>query len=151
MASGFIILNDGRCFSRHWSLYDAIIKLAVDGLTDNINVVEFKDWLQALLPGENDMYDGLGGFYRAGTDENVSRWLDLRELTDENQQLFWNALLVTQANEQFRKDNEYIVALLDTIIKMKQLADNNDPPENLSDWRDGYTQPPTGNHIGPGW
>jgi len=32
MASGFIILKDGRCFGRRWTGYDEILKIAIKEL-----------------------------------------------------------------------------------------------------------------------
>lgn len=59
MASGFIILKDGRCLARRWTTYDYIIELIIEDLSNDRNkeAKEFKEWLQTLIPGEGDEYE----------------------------------------------------------------------------------------------
>ena len=157
MASGFIILKDGRCLSRRWTYYDYLIELAIKELSNirHKNTENFKNWLQTLIPKEGDEYNGYGGFIRQADGENVQRWLDLRELTTENQQLFWDSLQRTLTNliteGQLNKRNDDLINLLKQFLKMKHLADIGDNPDNLSDWQKGYVEPPTGKQTGPGW
>ena len=157
MASGFIILRDGRSLARRWTAYDYIIELVIDKLSKKRlkEADDFKNWLQALLPNPDDIYNGFGGFIRKDTGENVERWLDLRELTEENQQLFWESLqeslrelILDKQNQEY---NSHIIFILKYFLRMKKLADIGDDPTNLSDWRDGYVTPSTNKKVGPGW
>jgi hypothetical protein len=50
MASGFIILPDGRCFAPMWSIYDKVIEAIVNVLSDTSNEKELKTWLISILP-----------------------------------------------------------------------------------------------------
>lgn len=157
MASGFIILKDGRCLSRRWTHYDYLIELAIKELSSmkGKKAEDFKGWLQTLIPQEGDEYNGYGGFIRKANGENVQRWLDLRELTTENQQLFWDSIQNTLSNlitkDKLHKDNENLISLLKRFLKMKHLVDIGDNPDNLSDWVKGYIEPPSGKRSGPGW
>ncbi len=157
MASGFIILKDGRSLARRWSHYDYIIELAINALseTNDKRAEDLKNWLQTLIPIEGDIENGFGGFIRKTDGENIQRWLDLRELTNENQQLFWEsmqkALTRLSRDDQAKIDNQVSIMLLKRFLKMKKLADIGDNPDNLSDWKKGYITPPSGNRVGPGW
>jgi hypothetical protein len=154
MASGFIILKDGRCLVRRWTTYDYIIELVIENLRNEGKDKPLKEWLRTLIPEEDDEYNGYGGFIKKSTGEEVQRWLDLREMTKENQALFWLALqravttLIAISDNEANQEN---IALLKLMLKMKHLADIGDNPDNLSDWRPGDVEPPTGRQIGPGW
>ena len=52
MASGFIILKDGRALARRWSHYDYIIELAISELskTNDKSAEDLKNWFQTLIP-----------------------------------------------------------------------------------------------------
>jgi hypothetical protein len=145
MASGFIILKDGRCASPRYTGYDAILQRIVECLPAG----DFRDWLLAQTADETqDEESGFGGFYRRGNiDDYVKRWLDLRELTEANQALFWKAA----AEALTGTDNETIEAWLRKMLEMNRLAEAGDHPDNLSDWAKGYVEPPSGNKSGPGW
>lgn len=154
MASGFIILKDGRCLARRWAIYDYIIEQAFRNLNDDGKEQPFKKWLQTLIPETGDEENGYGGFIKKSTGKETQRWLDLRELTEENQNLFWLALqraitnLITKPDNTDKKED---IELLKLILKMKHLADVGDNPDNLSDWKPGHVEPPTGRQSGPGW
>jgi hypothetical protein len=155
MASGFIILEDGRCLARTWTVYNYILELVISELTEDTKEAEFRNWLQTLIPNENDEYNGYGGFIKHDTGEEVQRWLDLRELTKENQQLFWVALQHSlnglRKASKGNNDNDDTIELLKTLLKMKHLSDIGDNPNKLTDWKDGYVEPPSGKRTGPGW
>jgi hypothetical protein len=155
MASGFIILTDGRCFARQADVYDYIIQLVIEELSDNENAKEFKQWLETLISSKEDIDMGWGSI-KHDTGENIMRWLDLRELTETNQKLFWtslqhslNKLIATLSTEN--KDKTAHIELLKILLKMHRLAYIRDDPNNLSHWQNGYTEPPSNNKIGPGW
>lgn len=96
------------------------------------------------------------GFIKHDTGENIRRWLDLRELTETNQELFWTSLqhslnkLITTVNTE-DKDKTVYIEPLKILLKMHRLAHIRDDPDNLSHWQNGYTEPPSNNKIGPGW
>jgi len=157
MASGFFILKDGRCLAPRWTVYDCIIEMVIRELSnvEDKDAQDFCYWLQTLIPHEGDDYNGFGGFIRRSNGEDVRRWLDLRELTEKNQILFWNSLKKStakiNADEQPSERNEALMYILNRFLRMKNLADNGDNPDNLTDWVKGYTEPSTGKQIGPGW
>jgi len=157
MASGFIILKDGRALARRWSHYDYIIELAISELskTNDKSAEDLKNWFQTLIPNEGDIENGYGGFIRKADGENIQRWLDLRELTSVNQQLFWesiqNALTRLSSDDQAKTDIQDSIKLLKRFLEMKHLADIGDNPDNLSDWGKGYIVHQSGKRVGPGW
>jgi hypothetical protein len=64
MASGFLVLPDGRCFAPRWSAYDVILRAVADQL-DSSEVSALRSWLIGLLPGPNDEeHVGYGPWYR---------------------------------------------------------------------------------------
>ncbi len=75
MASGFIILKDGRCLAKRWSIFDYIIELVIEELLNEQckEAIEFKEWLQTLIPNENDEYNGYGGHTRLNWEEKFAR------------------------------------------------------------------------------
>ena len=50
MASGFIILQDGRCFAKRWWCYDAVLREIIIELTHDQQGQELAFWLNSLLP-----------------------------------------------------------------------------------------------------
>ena len=152
MASGFIILSDGRCWARRWTAYDYLLEITAQELGGCKEEMNLKLWLQSLIPGENDTELGWG-FLKKDTEEKVTRNLDLRELTPTNQQMFWAALqrattkLITASGEK----NEHFIFELKRILRMRRLALIRDSPDNLSDWVKGHVEPSSGKRIGPGW
>ena len=157
MASGFIILNDGRCLAPNWYYYDCIIDLVVQELQSisEKDKLEFKNWLQTQIPSEGDIDNGYGGFIKKDDGTNIQRWLDLRELTINNQVIFWNSLqkvlskLITGKVEI--KERVKMISLIQRMLKMKKMVDKGDHPDNLSDWKQGYTSPRSEKRSGPGW
>ncbi|MGO4291289.1 hypothetical protein [Chitinophaga sp. RAB17] len=152
MASGFIIIKDGRCFSRKSAVYDYIISIVIKELRMNDPDNEFGLWLASLIPGEKDIDIGYG-FIRHDTGEELARWLDLGEITEANQLIFWSSLqhFLNRNITDLRSRDESTYELLIILLKMNYLADTGDDPDNLSDWHKGYTEPYTNNRIGPGW
>src|SRR5947209_4793053 len=53
MASGFLVLPDGRCFAPRWSAYDATLR-AVAAALDSREEAALRAWLLGLLPGPDD-------------------------------------------------------------------------------------------------
>lgn len=144
MASGFIILKDGRSATPRYTLYDLLLQTIAAQLPEG----EFREWLIAQTAGDTDEESGFGGFYRGEESDYIKRWLDLRELTEENQTLFWKAV---QSAVDSTPDNEIVADWLQKMLKMNSLIEAGDHPDNLSDWRKGYVEPPSGLKSGPGW
>ncbi len=149
MASGFIILKDGRCLARNWRTYNYILNLAIDEMPEN----ELTKWLRNRIPKDVDIYDGFGGFYRNETDEHIEGKLDLRELTMKNQKQFWNAIQIalTKLIKQNNIDNNDSIDLLKELLGMKKQAEIGGSLFKMNDWRNGYSEPKTDIRIGPGW
>jgi hypothetical protein len=152
MASGFIILSDGRCWARRWTAYDRVIGLSIEEIPINKENNEFKEWLQTRIPEEQDIECGWC-FIKQDTGESIVRNFDLRELTEANQKVFLLALqrALTKMITTSASKNEDIIFLLKRILKMIRLAKIKDNPDNCSDWRGGFTEPLSGKKVGPGW
>src|SRR6476620_5739687 len=85
MASGFIVLPDGRCFSRRWSAHDTVLR----AIADQVSNEPLRQWLLEQLPGPNDEDEvGYGAWFRKSDSNIIVRSIDLRLMTIENQQLF---------------------------------------------------------------
>lgn len=54
MASGFLVLSDGRCFARPWSSHDAVLRVIADQLDGSPPASELRDRLLAQIPGPED-------------------------------------------------------------------------------------------------
>jgi hypothetical protein len=54
MASGFIVLTDGRCFSPTSRLYDLTLRLVADQLSESEAERILRDWLLTLVPNSSD-------------------------------------------------------------------------------------------------
>jgi hypothetical protein len=153
MASGFIILSDGRCLAPRYTGYDYLLELAVSEMADSGEERAFKAWLQTRVPAEGDIESGFGGFIKPITHENVIRHLDLRELTPANQERLWIAWQKAVSKLILSRDerDSFIVFRLKRLLRMRRLVRIKDNPDNLSDWIKGYVEPPTGAKAGPGW
>jgi hypothetical protein len=151
VASGFIILADGRCFAPSSRLYDTTVRVVADHLLDSAPERVLRGWLLSLLPGPSDTDIGFG-WIRSSDDETVLRKIDLRELTVENQRLFHRAARL--AGEQMQSNQpedvpswtkECAVELADMVAR----ADLGEPPLSRSHWV--KVVPSEGRKIGPGW
>ncbi|WP_276482519.1 hypothetical protein [Paraflavitalea pollutisoli] len=157
MASGFIILSDGRCLARRWTFYDLIFELVIEVLSADQDQDELKiafcNWLRTQIPSSEDIECGYCFIRPDG--ENVVRHFDLRELTPGNQEIFWKAIqriLIRDILQPEKDEYDLIrIKVFKIFLRMKKLADRLDHPDNLSDWRKGYTEPPSGERVGPGW
>jgi len=151
MASGFIVLADGRCFSPTSRLYDLTIEAVADELVDSDAARILREWLLSLLPGPTDTDLGYG-WVRSSDQETVLRHLDLRELTIENQRLFNRAAQGAGDRVQSEDSGEPLswkkkccTALADMVAR----AESGEPPLSRSDWT--VVEPSKGRKLGPGW
>jgi hypothetical protein len=101
MASGFIILKNSACLATRWTGYDMLIRITCKELYKMEEGTPLADWLSTIIPKEYIQDDPLEmgwGFICPNRNTSISRELDLRSLTDRNQQLFWKALQVACRN-----------------------------------------------------
>jgi hypothetical protein len=90
MASGFLVLADGRCLARRTTAYDEVLRVLADELANNLAAdpgpAPLHAWLLSLLPGPDDYHHlGYGPWLRDSDQVTVERFLDLRELMLDNQ------------------------------------------------------------------
>lgn len=143
MASGFIVLPDGRCFSRRWSTHDVVLR----AIAEQMAVDPLRDWLLKQLPGPNDEEElGYGAWFRNSDQTVIVRFIDLRLMTVENRQLFCEA--VTRAASMNHED-EWLKRGLSDFAEMVARMKRGEPPLSKSDWVE--VVPPEGERIGPGW
>ncbi|MGH1334752.1 MAG: hypothetical protein ACRBFS_01395 [Aureispira sp.] len=153
MASGFIILKNGRCFARRWTGYDEIIRIAITELEQIENGQELAEWLKVQIPNTEDdeSADAGWGFHNSRIDDWINRELDLRSLTQENQELFWKAIQKGK-NKLTEKREDYSPLSLDffnVFYDMFERAEKGEPPMELTDWN--KVAEPCTEQNGPGW
>lgn len=153
MASFFITFKDGRCFSQRWTGYDFIIRIAIKELYLIKNGVALAEWLESRIPGlDISNEDDAGwGFYEKSIDDWVNRKLDLRSLTSENQQYFWEAIQ-NGRKELIIGEKQYSdlsVEYFERFCKMFQLSLSGEPPMEFSDLI--QIADPCLEKNGPGW
>ncbi|BDD03981.1 hypothetical protein [Aureibacter tunicatorum] len=153
MASGFIILKDGRCFARRWTGYDEIIRIAITELEQIENGKDLAEWLMLQIPNSEDdeSADAGWGFHNSRIDEWINRELDLRSLTKENQKLFWRAIQKGK-NKLTEQGVGYSPLSFDffyVFYDMCERAEKGEPPLALTDWN--KLADPCTEQNGPGW
>ena len=153
MASGFIILQDGRCFAKRWWCYDAVLREVITELNRSRQEQELAIWLRSLLPGPDDVEElGYGAWLRNSDGEIISRHLDIRELTEGNHNRFNQSVLRALSRLKETEPNnltEHTITCLSLIAEMIECAERGEPPLSLSDW--DCVEPPSGKRLGPGW
>lgn len=153
MASGFIILKDGRCFAPRWTGYDEIIRIAIYESREIERGVALADWLemQIPLPENNDDNEMGWGFIDPRTNQIINRELDLRSLTLDNQKIFWIAIKNGRLKIN-NGDNKYSTlssSFINAFYTMFELAEKGAPPMENSDWN--KLADPCSERNGPGW
>jgi len=154
MASGFIVLKDGRCFAPRWSIYDEVIRITIRELEEIEKGQELADWLKMQIPEPEDNEDNeIGwGFIDPRINNNiVNRELDLRALTDENQQLFWKAVQkgMDKLTNGAPNYSTLPVEFFEVFHKMFVLCNKGEPPMELTHWN--KLADPCTEKKGPGW
>ncbi|CAM1344665.1 hypothetical protein [Tenacibaculum amylolyticum] len=155
MANGFFILKDRSCFTTRWTGYDEIIRIAIRELYELDNGKDLADWLATIVPKEFKPNGGNQwgtGFVNPDTNEVfIGKELDLRSLTEVNQNLFWKALFIGYEKLKLEKEKySYLTPeRLKQLLERSELANNNDNPLEHSDWNvlaeEEYEK------LGPGW
>lgn len=153
MASGFIVLADGRCFARRWRAYDEIIRIVIREATEIPGGKLLTEWLKLQIPENEDIGDReFGwGFFDSRSNQVINRMLDLRSLTPENQSIFRKSIQtgrekLSRLESAYSPLHPYFLLLLD---HMFELVERGEPPMELSDWK--KLAEPCTEQNGPGW
>lgn len=118
MASGFIEITDKDIFSTRWTGFDEILKLIIQELIETNNSKELIALLKTHIPPENYDEDELEmgwGFIGENTNKITSRVLELKEISKNDLQLFWNA--VRKVNEKIDEFGSEYSSLNPALIK----------------------------------
>ncbi len=144
MASGFIILRDGRCLSVRHAIHDSVLRSIAAAIEDG----NLRGWLAAQVPADGDIDLGYA-FVRAGSGEHVSRELDTRGLTESNRRSFELAAAKAEPIAGPHAPFKDVAFAMKRLREMLRLIDEGRPPLELSDWT--IEAPPCEERIGPGW
>src|SRR5262245_15675089 len=128
MASGFLVLPDGRCLARRWRAHDTVLRWIADALAADPAASRLEAWLRRQIPGPDDIEElGFGAFLRRrnGTEEVVLKHLDLRRLAPEQQRLFCDA---AKRARQVVPDDEWARVCLDDLVDMIERGERGEPP-----------------------
>jgi len=143
MASGFVVLPDGRYFSRRWTAHDVVLR----AIAEAVSAVPLRHWLFDQLPRPDDEEElGYRAWGRASDNSSVRRFIDVRLMTEENQRLFCDA--VKHAATEPREE-EWLARCLHDFSDMVTRMERGEPPLSKSDWV--VVSPPETDRIGPGW
>jgi hypothetical protein len=145
MASGFVVLRDGRCLSVRHAVHDAMLRSVIVAMDAD---APLRAWLATQAPGDDDVELGYA-FVRASDGEHVLRELDLRALTAPNQTVFETAAREAVPTGGPSAPAEDVPQALARLRQMLHLCDQGRPPLELSDWR--TVAPPCERKVGPGW
>ena len=144
MASGFIILRDGRCLSVRHAIHDSVLRSIAAAIEDD----NLRAWLTTQVPADGDIDIGYA-FVRAGSGEHVTRELDTRGFTESNRRSFELAVAEAEPIAGPRARLEDVAFALKRLREMVRLCDEGRPPLELSDWT--IEARPCEERIGPGW
>lgn len=139
MASGFVILNDGRCFSVRSAVHDEVLRAILEAMDEG---APLHRWLAEQLPSDGDADLGYA-FVRNTNGEHVTRHVDLRGLTESSRAVFEEAALATERTR---------AAVDPAMLRLRRMIEccrAGAPPLELSDWTE--EAPPGPARIGPGW
>lgn len=143
MASGFLVLPDGRCLARRWTAHDEVLRAVAEEVRDTA----LRDWILSQLPGPDDEVElGYGAWLRAADEQVIPRHIDLRLMTAQNQRLFCDA---ARKAASVPRSDESLSHILDVLDDMIQRMDREEPPLSRSDFT--RVTPPENTRIGPGW
>ena len=143
MASGFLVLPDGRCLARRMLAHDEVVR----AIANEVVVEPLRKWLLEQLPGPDDELSiGYGPWFRKSDRTIVPRIIDVRLMTLENQQLFCDAV---KRAALVHHDEEWPARSLSDFADMISRMERGELPHTKSDWI--HVLPPRGERIGPGW
>lgn len=137
MASGFIILKDRSCFACRWTGYDEILRLVSNESSKIDPSSNLHITLSKRIPNEDNTeeVEMCWGFINQSGD-TVERTLDLRGLSDMENQLFWKSVQKIYQNIILQGSNYSTLypPFLRDFLKRKKLLDRYHPPLEHSDW-----------------
>ena len=99
MASGFIEVSSGKCFSPRWTGYDETVRIILkelEKMPPNETVLSLTNILKSRIP-PLDLKEGLEmgwGFIDEKNEDTVSRIIEFKELTEIQIKLFWKATIL---------------------------------------------------------
>ena len=127
MASGFLILRDGRCLAVRHRLHDAVLR-SIAAVMDDASAL--REWLSTQVPREDDVDLGYA-FVRASNNEHVTRELDTRALTEPNRRLFERAAVHAEPIAGPYAPVDAVAFALNRLREMLRLCDEGQPPLTL--------------------
>jgi hypothetical protein len=143
MPSGLIVLPDGRCFAVRWAMHDVVLR----AIAAQVAEAPLRQWLAEQLPGPEDEQElGYGAWLRKSDQTCISRFIDLRLMTKENQLLFCDAVKRAASLDH---EEDWLNGMLTEFAEMVACMDRGEPPLSKSHWRE--VVPPKGERMGPGW
>jgi hypothetical protein len=145
MASGFIVLRDGRCLAKRWTFHDAVIAAIAAELDADEAERELEAWLRSRLPGPDDIELGYGPWLRKRDGAHSPRKLDLRAFGSSYPDRFEEGAL--RAARRLLRD-DVLHASLARLADMIMRSRRGEPPLELSDLR--AVMPRELKHDGPG-
>jgi hypothetical protein len=138
---GFIIIDDGRAVAPNHRDYDRMVEKIANSLPPSLEGSALEEWLL----DQQVAIRGIGS-------------VDVRELTQENQHLFWEAVSdaidLCEREGPSRWDHpEFFASWMEafrTLWKLRESYLRGEPPESFNPYMTAII-PPTGNTSGPGW
>lgn len=129
MASGFIVLEDGRTFARNSGVFDGILENAIDVMDAELEEEKIlKKWLKALLVKEEDIDMGWG-FVRDIDGKTIARVIDFRGMS----KVYCEILKKTIKHKKFIQDaqeffyKEFYESVVDLIAMISLTEEGEDP------------------------
>jgi hypothetical protein len=144
---GFIIIDDGRAIGpNNWG-YDRMVEEIAASLPPTLEASPLEEWLL----DQRIAVRGVG-------------LVDVRELTQENRRLFWDAVAdaIEHCEQEAQSDPAFSAAwgnpdyfaswmeMFRTLSRLRESYLRGEPPESFNPYMRGVI-PPTGNTSGPGW
>ena len=132
MPSRFLILSDGRCFSRRWSVHDCIVQAVPGAVANDGTGRPLRQWLIDRLPKPGDIEElGYGAWSSHDGTRHAVRRIDLRLMTVGNQRLLGNAA----RRAAFAERHEgWLTDELRDLADMLARAERAEDPLSKSDW-----------------
>ena len=132
MASGFLILPDGRCYAVRWSLFDDVMRTVAIELSKNAESKVLHGWLTTKIPTVDDVEDmGAGMWLRSSDQELLNRKIDLRDLPVQDRLRFCEA---TKNASRVSVRDEMTSQGLSSLVGVIERYERCDPPLRKSEW-----------------
>lgn len=132
MASGFLVLPDGRCFSKRWAFQDRIIEAVSAALHQEPEAQRLRAWLLGRIPHSPDDVELGFAWVRATDKEFIPRRIDSRLMNSEHQKLLCQAIKDAACVDH---SDDVLDYWLDELADMVLRYERGEPPLSKSDWR----------------